>query len=121
MIESLAKTALDKWGMDIQLDVVTEELAELIQAISKFKRKRKYYTKLPHPYAFQGAYDMEISPEMNRIIEEMVDVEIVLDQLKEIFRGNLPYYRTYLGYKTGQFAKMVHSTSTDNLPNPDNN
>ena len=60
----ICKTAIAKWGVEAQLDQAVEEAAELIQAVNKFKRYNS-----PWP-----------------LIEEMVDVEIMIGQLKAIVR-----------------------------------
>ena len=60
----ICKTAITKWGVEAQLDQAVEEAAELIQAVNKFKRYNS-----PWP-----------------LIEEMVDVEIMIGQLKAIVR-----------------------------------
>ena len=60
----ICKRAVAKWGVESQLDQAVEEAAELIQAINKFKRYNS-----PWP-----------------LMEEMVDVEIMVGQLKAIVR-----------------------------------
>jgi NTP pyrophosphatase (non-canonical NTP hydrolase) len=60
----ICKRAVAKWGVEAQLDQAVEEAAELIQAVNKFKRYNS-----PWP-----------------LIEEMVDVEIMIGQLKTIVR-----------------------------------
>lgn len=52
------KTIADHYGLDSQLNILQEELAELIQAVSKFRRERS-----------------------NHIIEEIADVLLMLDQI----------------------------------------
>lgn len=60
-IEELTKKALKEWGAESQLDMVIEECAELIDAIQKWRRKRV---------------------DSVRVLEEGVDVELCLTQLK---------------------------------------
>jgi len=60
----ICKRTVAKWGVDAQLDQAVEEAAELIQAINKFKRYNSPWS----------------------LIEEMVDVEIMVGQLKAIVR-----------------------------------
>ena len=55
--------ALLKWGYEAQLDMAIEEFAELTQAICKVKRK--------------GLIEAQTN-----LIEEMVDAQIMLEQLK---------------------------------------
>lgn len=56
--------ALNQWGETAQLDMVVEEALELALAIQDYKRGRKRARE--------------------RIIEEMADVMLMLDQLREI-------------------------------------
>ena len=60
-IEEIAKF----YGLKPQLDILQEECAELIQAVSKFKR---------------GNYDEYTIP--SSLIEELADVEIMLNQIE---------------------------------------
>lgn len=56
--EGRIKTIADHYGLDSQLNILQEELAELIQAVSKYRRN--------------GSSD---------IIEEIADVFIMIDQV----------------------------------------
>ena len=56
---------IEAWGETAQLDMLQEECAELIQAISKKKR------------GFSGTHRM--------ISEEIADVEILTDQIKRMY------------------------------------
>jgi NTP pyrophosphatase (non-canonical NTP hydrolase) len=58
--------AIEKFGADSQLNQATEELAELVVAINKFRRSPGLKTR-------------------EDIIEEIVDVTIMLEQLKVLF------------------------------------
>lgn len=60
------RKAIDKWGRDSQLGVAQEESAELIQAISKYFRHG----------------DIKA---IEKVIEEAVDAEIMINQVKAIF------------------------------------
>lgn len=57
-------TIADHYGLESQLNILQEELAELIQAVSKYRRG-----------------------DPSHIIEEIADVEIMLDQVKYLL-GN---------------------------------
>ena len=57
--------ALKKWGTVKQIDMVTEECAELIQALCHYKRKRI---------------------RKGKVIEEMVDVTIMIEQMLVMFK-----------------------------------
>lgn len=67
------KDIVDQNGKDIQMVMVTEELAELIQAVCKYKRQ-----------IHNKATELRIREAHDHIIEEMADVYVVLDQLKYI-------------------------------------
>ena len=59
------KKAIDKWGVDKQLDMLIEEMAELTVALQHLRRGRP------------GAKD--------EVLEELADVNIVLSQVTIIF------------------------------------
>lgn len=54
------------YGMNPQMNQATEEMAELIQALNKYRRKPGDETRA-------------------HVIEEVADVEIMLEQMKELF------------------------------------
>lgn len=64
MNNELYRAAIDAWGEDAQLNVAIEELSELIKEICKQKRGI-------------GVSD--------NLVEEVADVEIMLEQIKQIF------------------------------------
>ena len=55
--------ALEKWGRNAQLLMLAEEMGELLQAVSKSERSWSCETR-------------------NKLIEEIADTELMLDQLK---------------------------------------
>jgi len=63
-IKEVCQKAIDKYGKTAQMDMVIEECAELIQAVSKNKRGRD---------------------NRNNIVEEIADVELMIEQLKLMF------------------------------------
>lgn len=64
--ENTLRMAIAKYGMDAQLGMVSEECGELIVAVNKYLRSK--------------------SPEAKeRLVEEVADVEIMLDQMRIIF------------------------------------
>jgi len=71
-LESVYKRAVDVWGIESQMNMMTEEIGELLQAISKFRRS---YNKSDE--ARQEAY--------NHICEEIADVENMINQFRYIF------------------------------------
>ena len=68
MNEAIRKIA-DHYGLNAQLNVATEELAELIQAIARFRR-------------VDENDKLELAIRKNLIAEELADVEVMLAQIK---------------------------------------
>ena len=68
--QDLCFKALTKWGIESQLNQAVEEMAECIVAINHFKRKGSNVTEI-------------------ELIEECVDVEIMLIQLRYIFNQKI--------------------------------
>lgn len=65
---SIYKRAIDKFGELKQYDILIEECSELIHAICKCKRYNKFSGLLFHDF-----------------IDEMADVQIMINQFKEIY------------------------------------
>lgn len=65
--QGIVEKSIQHYRENYELDVCQEELAELIQAISKCKR-----------YGCSGA-------QRDNLIEEMADVTIILETLKQIY------------------------------------
>ena len=74
--EQMYEDALTYWGEMAQFDQTIEEMAELMLAINKMKRKK-----------FYGEYSDNDSIEEN-YIEEICDVKLCLDQLIYMFKDN---------------------------------
>ncbi len=86
-MNEILENAVEKYGDD-QLVVAMEELAELIQALSKVYRYK------------DGVYDSkEIYAIFKNAAEEIADVEIMLEQLKIYFENNqtLFYFNDTVG------------------------
>ena len=67
----ICRKAVEKFGIDIQQIVAMEELGELIQAISKIARWECSQSTL--------------SEYIDNLAEEIADVEIMLEQLKQCY------------------------------------
>lgn len=69
--EETFQKALDKWGVSFQVNQLFEEMAELVIALNKYNRAK---------------FD-EASRERRifKIIEEIADVELMLEQMEYIF------------------------------------
>lgn len=71
----------DHYGYASQVNILTEECAEVIQAISKQRR------------VTESNYDDELLEKAsNDLIEEMADVEIMLEQIKHLLGVNPRYF-----------------------------
>lgn len=88
--EALYRAALDLWGVNAQLLLAIEEMAELTQALCKKINRQEQ----PH---WVG----------REIIEELVDVEIMIEQLKEIFIRNLQAKSLFEAHKTQQLNNLA--------------
>lgn len=74
--DEIYKKALSTWGLNAQIDMCIEEMAELMQAFSKYKR---------------GIGDV------NQIAEEMADVSIMLEQMAMAFdcHNKIVWYKQF--------------------------
>lgn len=70
---AICRKAVETFGVEIQQIVAMEELGELIQAISKIAR-----------WECSQSEDLEtLSEYIDNLAEEIADVEIILEQLKQ--------------------------------------
>lgn len=67
---NVMQEALDLWGIPSQLDLLQEESIELAHAVSKLRR-----------YGFTEEY-------VNKVIDELADVEIMCEQARKIFNSD---------------------------------
>lgn len=81
--EKLAERAMIHWGNDSQIKMMCEESAELIKALLKLQRK------------VNGS-------RIEEAVEEMVDVEIMLGQMKVLFNNN----RIWRDMRAKKFARL---------------
>lgn len=74
--DEIYKKALSTWGLNAQIDMCIEEMSELMQAFSKYKR---------------GIGDV------NQIAEEMADVSIMLEQMAMAFdcHNKIVWYKQF--------------------------
>ena len=77
VIEQTAIRILKKWGNEKQIDMIIEECAEVIQAMSKYKR---YYNRESLPEKKQEVYA--------NCNEEIADLIIMMHQAYIIFDGD---------------------------------
>ncbi len=65
--EELYEKAIVRWGSELQIKVAIEECAELIKELAKYGRK-------------------ENGSNVGKISEEIADVEVMMEQLKVLFK-----------------------------------
>lgn len=89
--QTVIEKAVATYGVDSQLNMATEELAELIQAINKYRR-------------------LGSEKSVEDLKSEMADVHIMLEQLKAIF-GDC---NSQLIYKVERLERRLSEASNDN-------
>lgn len=75
-LQEVYKKAVDTWGVESQMNMMIEEIGELLQAISKYRRA---YNKSDE--VKRAAYD--------HLCEEIADVENMINQFRYIFDSSL--------------------------------
>lgn len=86
---------MDRYGIKMQSLVAMEELAELQKAISKLVRN----SEEKKPLEFKGL--------RHNLIEEMADVIICMDQLKEYYSINHAEIQSIIASKQARQAKRL--------------
>ena len=89
--EEILQDAINTYGRNSQINIAMEELAELIQALSKFNRDNSDWNTV------------------DNISEEMADVIIMLSQLEIIF-GNSEDINTYIANKLKRLYDRIKDT-----------
>lgn len=87
---------MDRYGIKMQSLVAMEELAELQKAISKLVRNSEEKTK-----------SLEFKGLRHNLIEEMADVIICMDQLKEYYNINHAEIQSTIASKQARQAKRL--------------
>lgn len=88
----IIKRAVETFGND-QLGIAQEELSELIQAISKYRR------------SFTGDFDRQKA--INMLNEEIVDVEICIKQLRRIINADISELHRIRHYKLKRLENTI--------------
>lgn len=81
MDKEILKRAINTYGSEAQIDVCIEEMSELTKAIIKFKRASQKID-----FMDVRAFRNYIAAKVSDIAEEIADVEIMLEQMKMIFK-----------------------------------
>ena len=87
---------MDRYGIERQSLVAMEELSELQKAISKLVRNSEERTK-----------SLEFKGLRHNLIEEMADVIICMDQLKEYYNINHAEIQSIIASKQARQAKRL--------------
>lgn len=87
---------MDRYGIKMQSLVAMEELAEMQKAISKLVRNSEEKTK-----------SLEFKGLRRNLIEEMADVIICMDQLKEYYNINHAEIQSTIASKQARQAKRL--------------
>ena len=87
---------MDRYGIKMQSLVAMEELSELQKAISKLVRNSEEKTK-----------SLEFKGLRHNLIEEMADVIICMDQLKEYYNINHAEIQSIIASKQARQAKRL--------------
>ena len=74
--ENLYRRAIKLWGEEAQINMVADECAQLIKAIMKMKRTG------------------DVKKQLHNFIEEVVDVEIMIEQMKILLEDSEIYFDT---------------------------
>ena len=82
--DEIYREAIDTWGPDMQIDMCVEEMAELIQALNKYKRGKG---------------------DLNNIAEEIADVSIMLEQMAMVFNC----HNQSVSYKKFKLARLKNT------------
>ena len=89
--KTIYKKAYSKWGKEFQIRMLFEEMAELTQTICHLERGRL------------GEKGFE------KLVDEIVDVEIMLEQIKEIYLVPTNYHNTVKKGKLNRLEERVNS------------
>ena len=89
--EKILKKSVNKWGIDYIHSMCIKEMSELTQAILKWRRKL-------------GDDEM-----FKNLIEEMVDVDIMMSQMKHIYCGEKGLYDTIYQQKIDKLKERLES------------
>lgn len=94
--KQINKETMNRYGIERQSLVAMEELSELQKAISKLVRNPEEKTK---PLEFKGL--------RNNLIEEMADVVICMDQLKEYYKIKASDIQTVIDSKQARQRRRL--------------
>lgn len=101
------KRIADHYGYEAQSNQLVEECAELIQAVNKYRRaKRQKGILSPVLEPLQSYRDRE-QIALDSLIEEIVDVEIMLEQIKYLLQIPEEYLIAAKQYKINRTKERM--------------
>lgn len=110
---SIYKRAFHAWGIEPQLLKTVEELSELQRAIARYLILRcigRNENMAKQEFAKDVDF-WDLNDLTKNIVEEIVDCEIMLNQLKEYFDENL--YAQYRTEKLIKLDRLLKETETE--------
>lgn len=93
--ESILQLAISSFGRTSRINMAIEEAGELITVLAKRNRRDNGST-------------------LDEIVDEMVDMQIMLDQLKIIFNDGDDYFEKTMIKKMARLSKIVQSKREEN-------
>jgi len=88
------REAIKQWGVDAQIDMAIEEMAELISALQHHRRRE----------------ERQHIATINEVIDEIADVEIMMEQLKYMFFVNSLFLSNLKEKKLVRVKKLLNMT-----------
>ena len=88
------------YGFDLQSNLLMEEYGELIQAVNKYKRK-----------IYSG---LSVYTSLDKLIEEIADVELMLEQIKALLNISEKYIETWKKEKVERTRMIIAKELLDN-------
>ena len=88
------------YGFDLQSNLLMEECGELIQAVNKYKRK-----------IYSG---LSVYTSLDKLIEEIADVELMLEQIKALLNISEKYIETWKKEKVERTRMIIAKELLDN-------
>lgn len=82
------RKALDHWGLELQVGMLTEEMAELTIAVNKYRRE-------------------PCNARLRMVAEEMEDVRIMIEQIRVAFQIPPSWMVEYRSLKLNKLKKML--------------
>lgn len=103
------KSIADYYGLDVQARQLIEEMAELTQAITHLWRIQGGDRTIYDPDEVADPYGAQL----DRIVEEMADVDILIKQLRYLLCISKGLWKEYRRYKTERQLRRIEEERDD--------